>query len=76
MNWLDKIRQKDDGAKKAFAFWTSLVITLLIVLVWLFNLPYIFKHNEEGVQFASPVKAMWNRAENLFDFGPEVYRAE
>lgn len=76
MSWLDRIREKDDHSKKRIAFWISLIITLIIVSVWAFNLPYIFKQTEEKNQIASPTRAIWNRIENIFDFGPEVYKAE
>lgn len=76
MSWLDKIRNKDDSSKASFAFWLALSITLIVIAIWAFNLPYLFESNKNNKQVFSPASTIWNSVKKVFDFGPEVYRAE
>ncbi len=66
------MRKKSNSEKKAFAFTWAFVATLLIVLIWAFNMFYSFQSDSDK-STASP----FNAVKNVFlNGGTEVYEAE
>ncbi len=76
MSWLEKIQNKSDREKTIIAFWTALIITLVLVSIWAFNLSYTLEGNKEQEQTASPISSISNRVKDIFSGGREVYQAE
>ena len=55
---LHRIRQKPDHIKRHIAFWTSLGITLVIVLFWMASIS--LTKNSSAVSTATNVESPWH----------------
>ena len=55
---LHRIRQKPDHIKRHIAFWTSLGITLVIVLFWMAS--FSVGHNSSAAVAATNVESPWS----------------
>ncbi|HEY9583324.1 MAG TPA: hypothetical protein VJK09_03420 [Candidatus Paceibacterota bacterium] len=63
MEFLEKLRQKPEPIRRAIAFWTSAVITFLILSVWVTRLGTNFSNKTS--QVASPFETIKNDLSNL-----------
>lgn len=66
MKYLDKLRQKSEAEKRNIAFFSSLIITLFIVLIWIFSsvLTYDAKETEN---LANPISSFTEEFKNIFE---------
>jgi hypothetical protein len=80
---LHRLRRKPDHIKKHIAFWTSLSITLVIVLFWAASATLSQKAAAVAVQAESPWHAMsasagdaWTSVKGLFGASTAVYQPQ
>jgi len=79
MTPLDKIRNKSDSEKKTFALVSAFLITVVIVVVWVFTnihtLTLSIPSLDETKQSASPLESIGFFISNLFSGGVATYKS-